>query len=454
MSHVTINPTPIIISGHNPTIRNNLIWNGTSWEAAIPPLARRPILTEIVTLLPKPTNSTLGSGHEWKFSQEYNTTTSNLNYTTEGGLASQCVKLTTKGTGGQAVVQLTRQAAINLKGKHVKVWLLIPTEFAGTLNDITVIFGSGSEAFKGQLKQTICNNFGTEPLKAFCKSGEWFPFTIEPMGLTGRVGSEINWEAIQDFRIGIEDNKTGETGILFGGLEIVTDTYPEGVVSWTHDDNYLSQWEKLYPMFQAYGWKASLYLTMSRINEASHLTLEQIKHLQQVAGWDVSVHCDLAAHNVSPTEGMTPLTETEILNDLRAAQERLAELGLEGANHWAIPSGIFNQEFLAFTPQLFSSARAALSNGGETVPPADRRRLRISGMTNGSKTGNNAEVGSMKWVAKETKAYGGWAIFLIHSVAAVAEEPNTLEEKKVKELVEEVAAQGLLVRKISEVLGV
>jgi peptidoglycan/xylan/chitin deacetylase (PgdA/CDA1 family) len=447
--------TYLLTSSGPAAIRNGLRWNGTAWQPAIPAMARRPILPETVTRLANPANSTLEPGHAWKFSLEYQAATSSLAYTGEGmgGLGKQCIRLATKGAGASAGVELTRLAELNLKGKHLRFWFYIPTEFASTFNTFDVVMGSGATVFKGQFKQAPTTAQTTEETRKYVKSGEWFAFTCNAMGLLGRLGSELSWEKIQDFRITLEDNKAGETQLLFGGVEIVADTYPEGVVSFTHDDNYGSQWEKIWPLFEEHGWKASLYLTMSRIGQAEKLTLEQIQHLQSI-GWDVCVHCDLAEHNANTAAGMTEFSEEVVLNDLQAAQELLAELGLTGANHWAIPSGQFNREFLAFIPQLFSSARCTASNGAETVPPGDPRRLRIVGMGTTALVGNNAEVGSMRWSVKEAKEYGGWAIFLIHAMATAAEPPNTVNEKYVKELVEEIVSLGLPVRKVSEVLGV
>lgn len=443
-----------VASSQGATLREGLVWNGTAWEPSRPLLAKQPVVTENISSFANPANNTLAAGHTWALSQEF-AAGSELNYTGDGGLnPAQCIKLVTKGTGAFAGASLTRLAELNLKGKHLRFFFKIPPESAATLKSIQVAVGSGSEAFKGQLKNTILSNFSAEELAAYAKSGEWFSICIVPYGLEGRTGTEINWEKIQDYRVLAEDNKGGATTVLFGGVQIVDHDprFTEGVFSWTFDDCYGSQWEKLAPMIAPD--KASIYLTVDAVNASTKLTLEQIRHLQDVMGWDVCVHVNVGAHNVNPETGMTTLTETTILNDLRAAQEKLAEWGLNATNHWAIPSGRFDARFMNFTRQLFSSARITGGGGGETVPPADPRRLRIAGMTNASKTGNAEEVGSMKWKIKETKKYGGWMIALIHDIAAAAKEPNTLEEKKVKETVEAVHAEGLTVRKISEVLGV
>lgn len=442
--------------GTSPALREGPVWDGEAYESSRPVLTRQPILTENISTFANPQNNTLANGHTWTLSQQF-AAGSELNYTGDGGLNSaQCIKLVTKGEGAFAGAELKRLTELNLKGKHLRFFFKIPPESAATLNSIQVAVGSGASAFTGQLKNTIVSSFSSTELAQYGKAGEWFTACVVPYGLEGRTGTEINWEKIQDYRVLVEDNKAGATTVLFGGVQIVDNDprYTNGVLSFTFDDCYGSQWEKLAPMLGEYGYKASLYLTVNAVNTATKLTLEQIQHLQNVQGWDVSVHVNEGAHNVNPETGMTTLTETVILNDLRAAQEKLAEWGLFSTNHWAIPSGRFDARFMNFTRELFSSARITGGGGGETVPPADPRRLRIAGMTNASKTGPSSEVGSMKWKIAETKAFGGWMILLIHDVAAAAKEPNTLEEKKVKETVEAVHAEGLTVRKVSEVLNV
>lgn len=439
-----------------PVVRDGLVWNGSSWESSVPVLAPQPILPEALTFFANPANNTLASGHTWALSQEF-AAESELNFTGDAGLSTaQCIKLVTKGTGAFAGASLTRLAELNLKGKHLRFFFKIPAASAATLNSIQIAVGSGAAAFTGQLKNTIVSSFSTAELAQYAKAGEWFSVCVVPYGLEGRTGTEINWEKVQDYRVLAEDNKSGPTTVLFGGVQVVDHDprFTSGVVSFTFDDCYGSQWEKLAPMLGKYGYKASLYLTVDAVNAATKLTLEQIQHLQNVQGWDVSVHCDLGAHNVNAETGMTTLSETVILNDLRAAQEKLAEWGLFATNHWAVPSGRFDARFMDFSRELFASARITSGGGGETVPPADPRRLRIAGMTNASKTGPSSEVGSMKWKLAETKAFGGWMILLIHDVAVALKEPNTLNEKLVEETIEAVHAEGLTVRKVSEVLGV
>lgn len=424
------------------------------------PLTRRGVFTptpqttlsEKLTTLVLPANSTLEAGHGWKLGQEFEPTNSNINFTGEQGLSAQCIKIVTKGAGAAATAEVTRLTAMNLAGKYLRFWFKVDPASVGILQSLVVVAGSGASAFASNFNRSVLSTFSTKELEAFAKTGEWFSWTVNPCGLDGRGGTP-NWEAIQDLRIKVEDNKSGNATVYFGGVEIgENDTrYPNGVVSFTFDDCYGSQYTKLAPMLARFGYKGTAYITQSAVGEPEKLTLAQLQHMQAVHDWDVGVHCYLGANNIAET-GMTTLSTQQVVEDFDNIRGYLHENGLTAPNHWAIPTGVFTPSLLALGKQKFSTSRLAAAPGAETVPPADPYRLRCFGAF--PELGSEGTVGSLAWRINQAHETGGWLIFLIHDVAATAKAPNTLSETVIKEVVEFVNTKGVAVRKVSEVLNV
>lgn len=423
---------------------------------------RTPILPTAVTLLPKPENSNLATGLNWKLENHFASGSSLADSSDWGLNAATCIKLETEGGGLLASVQRTRETEVNLKGKHLRLWLKLDPNCVGTLKELSFRVGGGAAAFENVFKSQIWVNPASstqarleEELGQIACCGEWFPWTVNPCGLPGREGTP-NWESIRDFQLRVEDNGTGPSTVRFGGIETVENDmrFPNGVVSFTMDDDYLSQRTIQAAILAKYGYKASVYITGDSIGESGHLTREEVERLVQVYGWDLHVHCMLKANNsTEPSIGMTGLTTQQLIEDWDRIKGLVHEMG-GNPNHIAIPSGKVSASLLALARQKFSVMRRTTPYGAETVPPADPYRIRKVGMVVSSAAGPDTTPGTMEWIVKQASETGGWVNFLFHDVAPVAKEPNTIEEKKFKEVIEYINAKGVPVRKVSEVLGV
>lgn len=442
-------------------LRDGLAWNGTGWEPSTVLTTPRPTLTRATSTLPTPANSTLEPGHTWALSE--GAAGSTLNFTGEGGLAGQCVKLVSKGEAKISAIKLKRETAMNLAGKMLQFHFLLSAGTVPNLKELAIRLGSGASEFASGMKGVVWANAQSgvearmiEELGQAAKEGEWWTVTIVPAALKGREGTP-SWEAIQDIEIRLGDNGLGQVTLLFGGCEIVAQDsrFSTGVVSITTDDVYASQ-TKMAATMAKFGMKGSTFITVDKINAVEHQTTAELLHMINVNGWDLGVHCQLSADNVtSPSIGMTGLTAEQQTSDWASAQRWINEQGLPTPNHLAIPSGKFNTATLGVIQQLFSSSRlTGAAQGFETVPPADPHRLRCPGVTNASVIGPVGTAGSIKWMIKEAKEHGGWLILLFHDMAAEAKEPNTITETAFNEVIQAIHEEGVPVRKVSEVLGV
>lgn len=429
---------------------------------AFPAMTDRPTLADVVTTLPVPANGTLAAGHTWALSG--GGTGSTLNFTGERGLAAQCIKIVSKADGGISAIKLKRETAMNLTGKMLRFRFQLQAGTMANAKELAVRLGSGATEFLSAMKGVVWANAKVgaeerliEELGQIADEGEWFTITLVPAALKGREGALPDWTAIQDIEIRLADNTLGSVTLLFGGVEIVAqDTrFPTGVVSITTDDNYLSQMTMAATMAK-FGMKGTAFITQDKIGAAEHLSLTELLHLANVNGWDLGAHCQLSSDNVtSPSIGMTGLTTAQQSSDWATLRKFINDQGLPNPNHLAIPSGKFNAATLVVIQQMFASARlTGAAQGFETAPPGDVHRLRCPGVTSATVIGPVGTAGSIKWMIKQAKEFGGWLILLFHDMAAEAKEPNTITETAFNEVVEAIAAEGVPVRKVSEVLGV
>ena len=442
------------------------------WLERVPPSVALP--TGFTGSQPFGKNGTIEAGHNW--GELEGAAGSSLSSLQEAGLSERCIKIITNGEGGKGSATLKRQGPFNLAGKAIRMHFKLSADSAEGIKEIAIRVGSGAAAFAAIGKVQLMINtqaIGSGKRKeteqeAYVKPGEDFAVDILPVNLITREGEALNWGALQDFNIRVFDN--GEAGkpvppctLFFKGMEVIAQSAisAAGVVSFTFDDCYQSQ-TKAAQVMERFGYKGFAYITVDKLGQKEHLTEAELFNLARVHGWDIGVHCYLGADNFTLTNGhevatgMTELTEQEFLTDLTNCQRWLKERGYDGLNHLAIPSGRWTPETRLWTQRIMSSARLAgtLIGGVESHPPADLMRLKQIAVTPKTVIGPVGTQGTVLWKLKQVKESGGWVIILVHGIGAEAEEPNVITETAFNEIVEAVNAEGLAVRKITDMLGV
>ncbi len=155
--------------------------------------------------------------------------------------------------------------------------------------------------------------------------------------------------------------------ILGYGCQYIYDSEPnhETVVVFTFDDAHSSIYTEAFPLMQKYGFPATNYVPISRLNTEDHLTVEELHILEEKGGWETGGH---TVHHVNLPQ--TSIEEAE--QEIAGCKEFLKDHNLQHRT-FALPSGHANEETLSIIKKHFSSIRG--SEDFKVTCPVDRYSL-------------------------------------------------------------------------------
>ncbi|HEV3309190.1 MAG TPA: polysaccharide deacetylase family protein [Chloroflexota bacterium] len=369
------------------------------------------------TLFTSPVDSTLQPGHHWTATAPPGGSV-DLNYTGEGALGPNSIILQTGGggTGANAYAAASlRVAPVNLNGKMVRLWFKIVT--ATNFARLRLYVGSGSYPFQNFGGQTIIGYDSVNgPTSEYAQPGEWVAMTVSAASFIF-FGGTLDWTKAQDFRVRIEDSGAGPCTLLFGGMEFVNvdPAYPNGLVSLTFDDGYLSHHDVARPTLEQYGFAGTCYPIFDVLSQPNYMTLPQLASLQNVNGWEIATHAYYVADHNAP-QGFKSVGFNKTLGDLGRLRVWMNENGFRGVNNFAWPKGFYDSSLLVGISRAFSCARTTDPRTTETVPPSDPYRLRSIVCTNQTVAGPDTLNSSLEWYLRRVKQYGGWLILTFHDL--------------------------------------
>lgn len=246
------------------------------------------------------------------------------NDTTFVKTGTKSLKLTAN-SGAAGLANKTISASF-LSAGCLYVWVYIPTMtgvssvfvYVGSNSSVTTKsfnYGWGSSLHEGWNRLQIGRNMWTN------------------------TGSE-DWSNTM-IRIGVRINATGgqTPTIYFDSLYIQYDARPKLILS--ADDGWDTQYTKMYPYLQKYGFKGSLYIIQDLVNTSGYMTTAQLQTLFD-EGWDIMNHTK--THSV-----LTSLTPAEIRGELTNCRDYIRENGWDRRNsalHVAYPTGAYNDDVI------------------------------------------------------------------------------------------------------------
>ncbi|MGZ4519160.1 MAG: polysaccharide deacetylase family protein [Mycobacteriaceae bacterium] len=382
------------------------------------------------------------SGHPFTFAGTG--AVGNNNDTTDFVLGSRSVKVTTPGNGVQTKISGTFSSAIDMTGKMLVIWLKV--------DGIANLLGGYPRIYLGDLALTNAyywklNSSSGQP---FNLDGEWMRVTL-PFGTATTVGAPSR-NSLASMTIQHYDNSAGQTTFHFGGLALAPEPsqWPNGVVSFTFDDGYMSHYTQAKPYLDKYGYAATEFLICEGVyNNAtypSYMNMQQCQTLENQSDWEVSTHAyTFANHSAS----YTGISDAAALADMAKARDWIRANGFRGADIFAYPLGNFNANTVQNVRAIFSCGRSISQFGGfvdETFPPADISRLRC--MTLGSAN----TLASAQQAVDRAFANKEWLVFCMHDIVTTATTNLQWSIANFQALVDYVNTKTIPVRKVSDVL--
>jgi hypothetical protein len=144
----------------------------------------------------------------------------------------------------------------------------------------------------------------------------------------------------------------------------------------THDEGYTEAMKKM----SEYGMVGSADINPFNVGTSGRMTVEQLRELQDVHGWEVSLQVsgDITQH-----------TGQGIEDFLNTGRKWLIDNNLTGGiQHYAYSGGFYNAESLKVIRKYFKTARnGGVGLNGSTYPPGDWHILQSQSIDTSDTTG-------------------------------------------------------------------
>jgi peptidoglycan/xylan/chitin deacetylase (PgdA/CDA1 family) len=346
-------------------------------------------------------------------------------------LGEQSLMLSTDGDRSPVFTRKALTPALNFTDRVLKIWVKI--DGIDNLGELRI--SATGDDFRTWTDYWIS---GSRSEAGFLRDNEWNMVTISPG--QAEVTGNPDTSRVDSIQVRVADRGTGQPLTVWVNSIALSLKNDRPIVTFAFDDGYASDYTEARPVLDKYHFPATSYIVGTMVGSSGRLSVEQLKSLQDLNGWDI------ASHSYTHSN-LTARVGTEIEEDLVLSKEFLERNGLyRGSAHFAYPHGEFdNEELRSLVQKHFDTARLA-EGGTETLPPADPYRLRVMMVVN---TTTPAQVSAEVQSAIEG---GDWLILVFHRiVASSADQEIEYLTSDFEQIVDDVASRGVAVMTVSEV---
>lgn len=313
--------------------------------------------------------------------------------TTDFVRGTQSLSYVSNGAGTQSATRSPVYSAFDSTNKCIQ--LMVKITGLANLQKIAIAAFSGSTS--NSYQWTF--QHGTD-LFPSCQDGVWTNLTLS-FADAGTAGSPTR-SNITQFQFNLFDNGGAVTvSAKYNEISFVPDgsaQYPNGVVSVTCDDGFLSQSTLLRATLDKYGYQATAFIIRNIIDNPSYpsyMSTANLRQLHDQNKWEIAAHANtLADHNT--TNAFVGVLQNSGQGALDADLANLKQWLIandfsEGSNILALPQGAYNIDpngavsVYTEVKRYFEYVRTIYSSQGqykETLPPYDPHTIRaISGIS-------------------------------------------------------------------------
>jgi peptidoglycan/xylan/chitin deacetylase (PgdA/CDA1 family) len=389
--------------------------------------------------------SAFQTGHGWTGN---GVGTINLNDTSDYGLGSQHVSITTSGggnVGGQRSEITKTFTAFDMTAKAIA--LLVRVDSITNLDQLRIAVGTDASNYF-----LVSAFFGpAQAQNNRVQLGEWAWLTIDLSAAPATIGTPTK-TACTYVMLRVTDLGGGASAkatVHIGGIALVDKPVaaaPNGVVTFGFDDGYADQFDNARPILDRYGYGATAYIIQDLIGAtpATYMSLSQLHQLEDRHGWEMAAHsATIADHNA--TGAFTSLTPTQLRANLEQHKTWLLDNNFRGADHFAYPQGFWNAATRDITRDYFTTVRL-VAPGFEVIPPS----VPLSVTTQPINAGT--ALATLTALVDKAKSERSWLIFYTHRVLPSGAAGTQIDTATFSGFVDYVAAQGLTVRNMTDAL--
>ena len=357
-------------------------------------------------------------------------------------VGTQSLKVVTKGDESQTHVRKKSVGPYDFSGRDLQVTFKVE----GLAHvEAFEIFLSSDNLSTNNVHYSIAT-----PVQPYIADGEWATMTISWGDLVNNFPpGTISPEKVNFIEFRFEDD--GKAPVTFHVNEVAAvSESAAGRVSIVFDDGWESTYTRARPYLDKYGYRAGACIIRDVVGTANYMSLAQIRNLQTISSWDIFAHADTVAnHNT----GYAKLENSVVEAELQGIKRWLIENGFKRRDLFAWPLGSYTASQMTMARRFFSAVRGTTGGRGgsagpqETFPPGDVGRIRTCTI------GNTNTASEVETALNQCDTYGSWLILSFHQIVAGGGKSGTETNESVfKEIIDKVAASGLTVRTVAEVL--
>ena len=212
-----------------------------------------------------------------------------------------------------------------------------------------------------------------------------------------------------------------------------------GIVSISFDDGYDSDYKTALGIMQGYGIPAATsYVIADKVGLPGRMSADQLAEMREVHGWDIAAHA---------STDLTTLDEARMRREFETIRSFLLEHGYpEGAAHFALPMGRYNDLVLRTSQSYFDSLRT-IDVAPETLAPGDPYRLRVF------YCGSYTTESQVERALARCQEHRCWTHMVFHRVDKDPDDaPESVKAASFKRFMKQVADSGLPVKTVPEVM--
>lgn len=357
-----------------------------------------------------------------------------LNDTSDYRLGRQSVSATTDGSGTAKTIKKTGMAPLDMTSKFPVVLVKIDD----TAHVAAFQLWLGKNGLANACKWEMKNNQSAKYILA----GKW---VLVPLSFSSAVigAGTPTRTGMTDAQFRLVDDARGAVTVHLQAIYLVPEP-ASGVLSFTFDDGWLSQYTDARPKLDQHLYPATAYVTPQHIGTTNYMTLAQLTNLRDYNGWQIAGH--------------------DVGNDLRAYTQAQLRARFQYTKTWLDSNGFDDRDYayaggefgpLNSDPTVtvediaklyFRSARSISQTQHETMPVGDVHKLRVLYVVN---TTSTSAVRTAVTNAINNK---DWLILVFHRIVNSPSVSTDYGIANFDTVVDSVATSGITVRTVADEL--
>ena len=340
---------------------------------------------------------------------------------------NQSLEITTTGDSGRPTSTDLALSGVDMTDCQWELWLR--AEDYRQIESIQLELGGQGED---------CLRLDVAPDMRTLRTGTWCRVTVNRAAERSVVGHP-RLDRVTRVRLKVVPASGAAPSRLWLGYLATLPSAASGIVSISFDDGYDSDYKTSRAIMQDCGiGAATSYVIADKVGLPGRMSTAQLAEMRERHGWDIAAHA---------STDLTTLDEAGVRQELETIRSFLLEHGYpEGAAHFALPMGRYNDLVLRTSRDYFTSMRT-IENAPETLAPGDPFRLRVF------YCGSYTTESQVEKALARCREYRCWTHMVFHRIDEQPDgAPESIRADSFERFMRRVAESGLPVKTVPEVM--